>query len=261
MKIGSFIRHLFHSQVIRFATLLLIMPAWSSLACCGEIHDAVLAGDLQKVTTLLRKSPKQVSSKDKDGATPLHLAAEKGFKKIAELLLANQANVSATDNIGSTPLHKAAWKGSKDVVEMLLAKGADIDAKTNSLDLMDIPFFTKIKEIRDLMLVDDAEGGFTPLHMAVGYGHKNVVEFLLANKAKVNAMSDIGCSTPLHIAAVYGYKDIAELLIARGADVNARNNLGMTPLREVAQIATGKVVPEPRRAEIIELLRQHGGHE
>jgi uncharacterized protein len=49
------------------------------------------------------------------------------------------------------------------------------------------------------------------MHLAAGMGHKDVTELLLANKAEVNAKSDIGW-TPLHEAAVFQHKDLVELL-------------------------------------------------
>jgi len=63
--------------------------------------------------------------------------------------------------------------------------------------------------------------GWTPLHMAIAKGHKDVAELLLANKADVNAKCNSG-SLPLHIvAANCDRKDIAELLLAHGgAGVN-----------------------------------------
>jgi ankyrin repeat protein len=45
---------------------------------------------------------------------------------------------------------------------------------------------------------------------------------------------------------------MAELLLANNADVNAKNNKGETPFR----VAVGK-----DKQDVIELLRQHGGHE
>ena len=67
---------------------------------------------------------------------------------------------------------------------------------------------------------------YTPLTGAAQWGHKNVVELLIAKGADVNAKNSKG-DTPLHAA----YKiDIIKLFIARGANVNARNNEGNTPL-------------------------------
>ncbi len=85
--------------------------------------------------------------------TPLHLAAEKGFKDVTELLLANKADVNAKNNLGWTPLHFAAREGSTNVVELLLANKADINAQDNN--------------------------GRTPLQFAEG--HKDIVKLLRQN--------------------------------------------------------------------------------
>src|SRR6185312_8461130 len=78
-----------------------------------------------------------------------------------------------------------------------------------------------------------ARYGFTPLLCAAEKGHKDVVEFLLQNKADIKAKSDSGW-TALHAAAYHGHKDVAELLVANKADVNARENYGYTPLHMAA---------------------------
>jgi ankyrin repeat protein len=50
-----------------------------------------------------------------------------------------------------------------------------------------------------------------PLHSAALYGHKAVVELLLANGADISAKTPAG-ETSLQIATERGYKEIAELL-------------------------------------------------
>jgi ankyrin repeat protein len=93
--------------------------------------------------------------------------------------------------------------------------------------------------------------GQTPLHLAAGAGHKEVVELLLVNKANINA-KDIIDATPLHLAAFKGHKEVVEVLLAYGADVNAKTNDGHTPLHWAVY---------KDQEEVAELLRQHGGHE
>src|ERR1017187_9440312 len=105
MNTDSFFGQLCRSPIPRRAAVLLVALAWSSLAFCGEIHDAAKAGDLEKVSALLKDKPDLVSSKNNDGSTPLHLAATKGDWKVVELLLASKAEVNAKDNSGVTPLH------------------------------------------------------------------------------------------------------------------------------------------------------------
>ena len=71
----------------KLVAVTLVALVWSSLAFCGEIHDAARNGDLAKVKALLKENPDLVSSKDDDGTTPLHQAAIGGHRDVAEFLL------------------------------------------------------------------------------------------------------------------------------------------------------------------------------
>ena len=82
-------------------------------------------GDVAKVSAMLKKSPKLVFAKDKDGATPLHYAAAGGQKAVAEALIAKKANVNARKKDGVTPMIVAAAMGKFEVVQVLLDRGAD----------------------------------------------------------------------------------------------------------------------------------------
>ena len=53
------------------------------------------------------------------------------------------------------------------------------------------------------------ESGDTLLHLAAKSDQEDVAEFLLANKAEVNAKDNMGL-TPLHFAAIAGQTTIAE---------------------------------------------------
>jgi hypothetical protein len=98
--------------------------------------------------------------------------------------------------------------------------------------------------------------GATPLHLAAGWGHKDVAQLLLDFKAVVDARNDHGY-TPLYMAARSGHKDVVELLLANGADVNARDSEGQTPLDAVLSLI--RMHPLPGEEDVAQLLRQHGG--
>jgi len=131
---------------------------------------------------------------------------------------------------------------------------------------------------------DHAWYGWTPLHLAAAYGHKDMAEFLLAQRADVNARDKIG-GTPLHYAADRGYKHVTEVLLANQADVNAQQEYErFTPLHLAANnghedvvellLANNAEVNAQDRCEVtplgfaaskghksvVEVLRQHGGH-
>jgi uncharacterized protein len=104
---SSFSR-LCHSPISRFAALMLVGLAWSSLAFCSEIYEAAKSGDLEKIKALLKDNPDLVFSKDNDVVTPLHFVAFYGHKDVAELLLANHADVNARNDEGLSPLYVSA---------------------------------------------------------------------------------------------------------------------------------------------------------
>ena len=82
-------------------------------------------------------------------------------------------------------------------------------------------------------------GGWTPLHLAVYFGHADAADRLLAHGADVHAWSaNESHNQPLHAATAGPHKEqipaIARRLIAQGADVNARQHGGWTPLHAAA---------------------------
>ena len=67
----------------------------------------------------------------------------------------------------------------------------------------------------------------------VGFGRKDVVEYLLQFRANVHARDDGGL-IPLHNACSFGHAEVVQLLLKHGADANSRDNWNYTPLHEAA---------------------------
>ena len=77
--------------------------------------------------------------------------------------------------------------------------------------------------------------GFSPLGLACFFGHRALVERLLAAGADPRAPSENAMRvTPLHSAVSRGDLELTRLLLGRGAEVNARQTRGYTALHQAA---------------------------
>src|SRR5687768_14524327 len=113
-------------------------------------------------------------------------------------------------------LIQAALVGDLELAERALASGLNVDAI-------------------------EAEHGNTPLMIAAYNNKPNVVRFLIAAGADVNARCH-EMNTPLMKAAWGGSVESLEQLIEASADVNARETEGMTALMIAAFYGRTEVV-------------------
>ena len=88
------------------------------------MHIAVKDRDLSWVGFLMQKGAR-VDLKDRNGNTPLMIAARIGFVDAARLLIAKGAQVNVANSFGETPLIMAAQKRDLAMVLLLLTQGAD----------------------------------------------------------------------------------------------------------------------------------------
>ncbi|RPB06854.1 ankyrin, partial [Morchella conica CCBAS932] len=129
-----------------------------------------------KIIKLLLHRGAAADTRNKQGLTPLHLAAKGGHNDAMKLLLDRGAAIDARAPGEMTALHLAAEYGDKKPAELLLDRGAAIDART-----------------------DARLSKTTALHLAAGRGHKNLVELLLDRGADIDAI-DNQHNTALHRA-------------------------------------------------------------
>jgi|LakMenEpi03Aug12_release.lakeMendotaPanAssembly.Ray.scaffolds.fasta_scaffold356995_2 ankyrin repeat protein len=114
----------------------------------GPLHFAVLSGN-QEIVQLILDRRLDVNSKNFDGKTALHLAAEKESISLLRLLMEYSADIHSEDNFGNQPLWVSVFNASAGEIEklvivtFLLENGADVNHK-NKHGVSPLEFARKI---------------------------------------------------------------------------------------------------------------------
>ena len=247
---------------------LVAVAALPAYAAGSEVADAASKGDRTSVRSLIQRKA-DVNAPQVDGTTALHWATRADDLDLADMLIAAGANVSAANREGVTPLGLAAMNGSAPMLQKLLKAGADPNAPLDQFKdtaLMMASRTGKTDAMRVLLEagaqpnIAETWGGTTALMWAASERHPEAVKVLIDAGAEVNARSKFvaaangrgfegrspkadasdqkpedfasGWLTPLMFAAREGDVESARMLVAAGAEVNAlagdaKNALGL----------------------------------
>ncbi|KIW87754.1 uncharacterized protein Z519_11728 [Cladophialophora bantiana CBS 173.52] len=154
----------------------------------------------------LGADPNQLSSNidcEKPIYLPLCYAASTGNAAIMELLIKKGADIRARDSSGDTVLLRAARYGKDPLVKVLLNAPHNADIEVRRADTTD-------------------RKGFTPLMMAVYYGHLSTVRLLLEKGANREVVDEAG-NPLLHVAIRKGRLEIIKHLVEKGVQVATVN--------------------------------------
>ncbi|TYZ57817.1 hypothetical protein PybrP1_005537 [[Pythium] brassicae (nom. inval.)] len=234
----------------------------------GDVDDT--SGVVFKRTLLSegKRALMNVPLQRSDCASALLVACDNGLVHvIPELLACGGADVDVTDKDGATPLSVAATNGLADAVDALLLAGADINSRTYCLATpLYVASEMNYEEIVELLLRGGAltdyavVGGATALCVAAKIGNRATVARLL--EAEATRSSRVTAQTPqrdqmqfvqaLFLACERGHAGIVtDILTCRGISANVLMDSSVTPLYLACQMG---------HDDIVELLLQRGAN-
>lgn len=225
---------------------------------------------------------------------PMFFAASFGTKAVVEVLIEKGARISTKNREGETPMDGAIQHKNHEVIKLLLAQGADPDSKDRSgfgktllqyaADSGDGELVSEVRRRQidkratdggqsaqndiatgaivaaarkgDLavvkILVDsgleindrDTDRNETALMAAAGKGRDDIVAYLIDYGADLAAKDERG-NTPLDYAAAENQLGAISILLSHGADVHSKNNLNWNALMQAAfkgQLAAAEIL-------------------
>ncbi|KAJ9574723.1 hypothetical protein L9F63_008093, partial [Diploptera punctata] len=146
-----------------------------------------------------------------EGATPLMYACQQAREQeVSRILSKKPSAVRERDRTMKTALHYCAENASIACADIIIAAAPDL------------------VDVRD-------EDGYTPLHLAVIAGNRQLIKFLLAKNADVNCL-DYERHSVVHWATVCGEVEALELVLDAGANPSTPDIHGGYPIHYAAQM-------------------------
>lgn len=257
---------LMNTHTIRLLAVFSLLCALLVPVRAGEIHDAVVVGDVARVRALLDADPALREARNDVGMTPLILAAGNDRLAVAAMLLNRGASISARDVNGDTALHLAAYPDGPEIARLLLNRMTIIDAR-NNIGQTPLQMAAALNHVRTVSLllargadpVQQDKSGHSALdlapvdsqtiallrpavdvvflHRAANQGNVAAVRAILDKRPALLEARNSRNETPLWSAAIENRVPTVTFLLARGADPNALClfNMRVTPLMCAAQ--------------------------
>jgi uncharacterized protein len=157
----------------------------------NDLSPAAINGDIKAVREHLDGDANLARAFDRNGWTPLHLAAHYGHLDVVELLLERGADIHAksSNTVEQMPIFLALGGRQYEMVEFLLEHGADVDSRQK----------------KDWSL----------LHQAAIHGDLRMARILLSHGAQVNSQRMDGM-TPFDLAKEKHHTEMCDLLSEYG---------------------------------------------
>ena len=221
-----------------------------------QISAAILRGERTRARQLLQADLSLLHACDREGRSPLHIAAACNDIEMVEWLLKRRSNVHKKDAEGMTPLDQAALgvnprndraQRFPRIAQLLLEHGAQFTARAAVALAEEDRVRQAVSAEPELLRQITADGGL--LTLAVKHGQLSSVRLLLDLGADVDERILLeqveepteSWGTPLWYAALAGDLAITRELLDRGADPNANVYASGWPLRNAWNHEDGSV--------------------
>jgi ankyrin repeat protein len=213
--------------------------------------EAIVAGDLAGLSSLLRKHPDLIRARStrEHRATLLHYTAANGVEgyrqksplntvAIAKLLLDAGAQVDATSdvygggattlNLAATSIHPEQAGVQESLLDLLLQRGADLNQKDDrGMSTINACLANGRPRAANFLA---ARGAELDLESAAGVGRLDEVRKYFNEKGTLVGTTILQRARGLIWASEYGQNNVVEFLLRHGTDVHATANTGQTPL-------------------------------
>jgi ankyrin repeat protein len=167
------------------------------------------------------------------GDTALMMASRTGISQAIKVLLEAGASVNATETWGgTTPLMWAVSERHPAAVKVLIEAGGDVNARSKFVRALNGRGFegrTPLQAQGEQKPEEFASGWLTPLMFAAREGDVESAKLLVAAGADVNAIAADG-KNALALAIFNGSYDVASYLVDAKSDVNIADTQRFTPL-------------------------------
>ncbi|XP_048259222.1 inversin-B-like [Haliotis rufescens] len=178
------------------------------------LHHCVENTETECAELLLQTDTSLLNTPDKEGLTPLHMAAITGNSNFLRLLLKKGANLTCRDQEGHTVVHWATVTGHTECLEILIDHDADLST----------PDKHKARPIHYAAQI--ARDGFNTQGKE---DSTQVLRLLLQHQVPYD-ITDKDGRQPLLWAASAGNPPACKILVEAGADPNVVDNDGLTAL-------------------------------
>ena len=174
------------------------------------VHLSALFSNLSLLSYFAKTLNLDLNHRDKNGRTPLHLAAFEGKELSCTVLIALTTNLELVDNDGFTPLQLAAFSNNYRIIRHLIMRGASRTALSPNFTAEDIGNIMNISaDVLELLKEPTCLKNINPVRPPLKEAKNSSHTFLLN-------LALFFCRYLVIVLIVYPYCDSPTVLLSGG---------------------------------------------